>query len=291
MSSELELYETFHPNEVSINKFDNLIGIDSQKNTLLNTLNLLLNTKSIEVWKKKHHPRGLSFFDNYAKDPLIILSGEVGCGKTELANSIASPLAKKLDIIIKTYETPSNIRGSGRVGEISSRITEAFNIIKSKVVNDKLGILIIDEGDDLATSRSQNQAHHEDRAGLNVLIKQLDLLKKEKKKIVVILITNRENVLDPAFYRRATLHLKFERPNRENREKIFKHIFQNIKLNDSILKELLSSSEKNPPYTYSDLIQKIGTQALFKAIELNKPFSPEIYLDVLLKTEASPLIV
>jgi SpoVK/Ycf46/Vps4 family AAA+-type ATPase len=117
------------------------------------------------------------------------------------------------------------------------------------------------------------------------------LLKKEKKKIVVILITNRENVLDPAFYRRASLHLKFERPNRENREKIFKHIFQNVKLSESVLKELLSFSEKKPPYTYSDLIQKVGTQALFKAIELNKPFSPEIYLDTLNQTEATPLII
>ena len=76
--------------------------------------------------EEKTSSKRVKLFDNYAKDPLIILSGEVGCGKTELANSIASPLAKKLDIIIKTYETPSNIRGSGRVGEISSRITGNF---------------------------------------------------------------------------------------------------------------------------------------------------------------------
>jgi hypothetical protein len=37
-------------------------------------------------------------------------------------------------------------------------------------------ILVIDEADDLATGRGQTQAHHEDRAGVNVLIKQINQL-------------------------------------------------------------------------------------------------------------------
>ncbi|MGG2362463.1 AAA family ATPase, partial [Salmonella enterica] len=88
-----------------------------------------------------------------------------------------------------------------RVVEISNRITEAFTQAKSKVKGHDIGILIIDEADDLATDREQNQAHHEDRTGLNVLIKQIDTVGREKSNLAVILITNRLKVLDPAVVR------------------------------------------------------------------------------------------
>src|SRR5690606_12673165 len=129
---------------------------------------------------------------------------DVGCGKTELANAIGSPLAKLLNKRIKCFETPSNIRRAGRVGEISNRITQAFDSVKMQLGKSEPGILIIDEADDLATSREQNQAHHEDRAGLNVLLKQIDSISREGYSISVILITNRLSVIDPAVIRRAT---------------------------------------------------------------------------------------
>jgi len=75
------------------------------------------------------------------------------------------------------------------------------------------GILVLDEADDLATRRGQMQAHHEDRAGVNVLIKQIDQLSKAKAPITVIIITNRADVLDPAVVRRAALRLDFHRPD------------------------------------------------------------------------------
>ncbi len=288
--SELHIFETIHPNKEAENRFDNLIGIDSHKKILLDTLTYLLDKSKIDSWLKKHHPKGLKFFINNIKDPLVILSGEVGCGKTELANTVCTPLAKILDKRITLFETPSNIRGIGHVGELSARITESFESVLSKVSASNYAILIIDEGDDLATSRSQNQAHHEDRAGLNVLIKQIDLIKRSSKNIVVILITNREQVLDPAFLRRATLHLKFERPNEENRTKVFKYIFQDVKLSEDVLKSLLKASERKIPFSYSDLINRVGVQALYKAISDNKSFNPASYLEILKKTEPTPLI-
>src|SRR3569832_1960079 len=175
VGSSLQLHETRHP-DIFVTKFyDQLICIDVQKNELLRSLTFLVDKGIISRWSAKHHHKELQVVDHLdLSTPLIILSGEVGCGKTVLAQTIGSALAKKLDTIVKVFETPSNIRGSGLVGEISNRITEAFDSFKSKVGNDEVGLLIIDEADDIATSRSQNQAHHEDRAGLNVLIKQLD---------------------------------------------------------------------------------------------------------------------
>lgn len=292
VDNTINLSETVHPKNSAEILYQQLIGIDSHKESLLNTLSLLLNTEGVDKWQIKHHYKGLDILSQIETGtPLIILSGEVGCGKTALAQSIGSPLHHKLNRKVITFETPSNIRGSGMVGEVSNRITAAFEIVKSKLKNE-IGILIIDEGDDLATSRAQNQAHHEDRAGLNVLIKQLDLIKRQNIKLAVILITNRLGVLDPAIRRRASLELTFERPNTDSLKKVFQSLFKNTDYKVNDMNDLIESAQSNQiPYSYSDLIQKIGRQALFNAIAQDMPFSIELYKSILEQTEPSPLIV
>ena len=289
---DLKLNETLHPNGVSSIDFEELVGIDSQKEELLNTLYMMFDSSIINEWHKKYHNGKLSFLKKVSSGlPVIILSGDVGCGKTALANAVATPLAKKIDSQIFCFETPSNIRGAGRVGEISNRITEAFEQIKGKLGKSSYGVLIIDEADDLATSREQNQAHHEDRAGLNVLIKQIDLITREGYKLIVILITNRLKVIDPAVIRRASCVIKFYRPNESARKVVFEYLFNGACLNDKDIKDLVEASEhEKTPYSFSDLIQKIGKQAIFKAVNENKPFSKEIYLEVLGTIEPSPML-
>jgi SpoVK/Ycf46/Vps4 family AAA+-type ATPase len=291
--NEIHVAEMQHPNGQAEEQYQQLVGIDTLKQNLLDTLSLLLNTEGVSKWQKKHHPKGLDILNQLETGtPLIILSGEVGCGKTALAQSIATPLAKKLggNGKIWTYETPSNIRGVGMVGEISNRITAVFDIVKQKL-KQNIGILIIDEGDDLATSRAQNQAHHEDRAGLNVLIKQLDLIKRSGAKLAVILITNRLGVLDPAIRRRASLELSFERPNDEALKMVFQSLFGNSdSLNEELADFIVTAKSKEIPYSFSDLIHKVGRQALFKAISTEVPFSASLYKSILIGTEPSPLI-
>jgi SpoVK/Ycf46/Vps4 family AAA+-type ATPase len=224
--------------------------------------------------------------------PLIILSGDVGCGKTELANSVATPLAKLIDRRIKCFETPSNIRGAGRVGEISNRITMAFDAIKSQLGKSEPGILIIDEADDLATSREQNQAHHEDRAGLNVLLKQIDSIARDGYSIVVLLITNRLSVIDPAIIRRATRTILFTRPDEDQRAKVFEHVFKGIDLSKKDVNDLVKASapRSGVPFSFSDLIQKAGRQAIYSAIHLDEPLSKVRYIEELNSINPSPII-
>lgn len=289
---EVQLNEMRHPNPVAQNNYDNLIAIDEQKATLLNTLHLFFDIDRVSKWHKKHHHSKLSFFENIVSGtPLIILEGDVGCGKTALAHTIATPLGKLIDKRVLCFETPSNIRGAGRVGEISNRITEAFTQAKTKVKGQDVGILIIDEADDLATDREQNQAHHEDRAGLNVLIKQIDSIGRERSNLAVILITNRLKVLDPAVLRRATQIIRFERPDKGSRKKVFQYIFAGTDINVKDIDELVNASErKDTAYSFSDLIQKVAKQALFKAIEEDKPFDKNIYMKILEKVHPSPAI-
>lgn len=289
---EVKLQEHRHPNQSAESSYNDLIAIDEQKEKLLNTLELFFNRTKVDQWQKKHHPKGLEFFQNLTGgNPLVILSGDVGCGKTALAHSIASPLAKLLDKRIVVYETPSNIRGAGRVGEISNRITDAFEQVKSKIKVGQLGLLIIDEADDLATDRDQNQAHHEDRAGLNVLIKQIDLIARENIELGVILITNRLKVLDPAIIRRATQVIEFGRPDGDSRSLVFKRLFKGSTLTETDYQDLVeASANPDTPYSFSDLIQKAGKQALYYAIQNNLPFEKEVYLKAIKETKPSPII-
>jgi SpoVK/Ycf46/Vps4 family AAA+-type ATPase len=290
---ELQLSEVRHPNKDAQFKYDSLIAIDKQKDTLLNTLNLFFDTEHVSNWHKKHHQSSLVFYNNMLSGtPLIILEGDVGCGKTALAHTIATPLANKLDARIFCFETPSNIRGAGRVGEISNRITEAFTQVKSKVKGNEKGILIIDEADDLATDREQNQAHHEDRAGLNVLIKQIDLIARDKVNLAIILITNRLKALDPAVVRRASQIIRFDRPDNESRKKLFEFILKGSVINTKDIDELVEATEsKSLPFSFSDLVQKIGKQALYIAIQQDVPFNKEVLLRIIKETKPSPSIL
>jgi SpoVK/Ycf46/Vps4 family AAA+-type ATPase len=289
---EIKIQEQKHPNQAAEAAYYDLIAIDEQKNALLNTLALFFDKDKVDKWQKKHHPQGLEFFENLAGGtPLIILSGDVGCGKTALAHSIGSPLAKQIDKRVTVFETPSNIRGAGRVGEISNRITDAFEQVKSKIKSGQMGILIIDEADDLATDRDQNQAHHEDRAGLNVLIKQIDLIAREDIALAVVLITNRLKVLDPAVVRRATQIIEFTRPNADDRKLLFQRIFKGSTLSQIDYGELVeASAHPDTPYSFSDLIQKAGKQALYHAIQSNQAFGKDVYIKMIKRVTPSPII-
>lgn len=290
----INLQETSHPNEQAEKNFEALFGIDSNKQELLRSLLLMLDSQRLERWIKQHHPETEDFLkDLIGNQKLAILVGEVGCGKTMLANSIGTPLAKKLDKKILCLESPTNIRGQGMVGELSARITSLFDQAKSKVSNRNYGLLIIDEADDLATSRSQMQAHHEDRAGVNVLARQIDSLSKESINLAVILISNRLSALDPAILRRSATTLNFERPNAQIRQNLFVHLFKKLdfKSSDPEISDLVKITERDSlRFTFSDILKRGLKTALIVAIENEKPLTPLLLKNVLSTMQPTPML-
>lgn len=287
---ELKINITEHPNKVAETEFNQLTGIDKEKSNLLSSLIHLLDDKLINGWLKTHHNGNLPIFEHVnSGTPLIVLEGDVGCGKTALAQSIGTILSTSINKKVKVFETPSNIRGGGLVGEISNRITEAFDQTKRNLKKDDLGILIIDEADDIATSREQNQAHHEDRAGLNVLIKQLDLIKRDNKKLAVILITNRVGVLDPAVRRRCSLQLRFNRPTKDSLKDVLTYILSDVEASEKAIDDLAHElAKKEVLYSFSDLIQRVTKEAIHTSIENNSPFTIQSFKSALEKIEPSP---
>lgn len=289
--SELRLLETVHPTKEGMKDFEALFGIDSIKEALTDELALILDRKRLDDWGKRHHAKGLGILDiTRSTLPLILLSGDVGCGKTALASCVATPVARILDQRIVCLETPSDIRGGGHVGELSSRVTEAFAQAKTRAAAIGRAILVIDEADDLATGRSQMQAHHEDRAGVNVLIKQINLLSTSTAPVALIMITNRPDALDPAVIRRAALRLNFQRPNERARFAVFQRVLHGTNATDAQINELVKLTANKIPYTFSDLTDRIARLALRRAWKGNQPFGYSALKSAIAEVEPSPLM-
>lgn len=285
----VQLHEEKHPTASASARYDGLIGIDAQKADLLGYLLRVLDAESITRWARKHHPDGLPLTKRIEqRPPLVILAGEVGCGKTALATSIGSAVANALDRRVLALETPSDIRGGGLVGQLSERVTAAFNEARVKVGKDR-GILIIDEGDDLGTSRGQIQAHHEDRAGLNVLIKEIDRLARERAPIAVMLITNRLRALDAALVRRAHV-IRFERPNADARRQLFKSLLDGVAHEPKDITSLVRATDRSPPFSYSDIVERGVEAALLESLRGDRPLSVGALLDIFDKIEPTPLV-
>ena len=68
-----------------------LVGLDEQKEHITKVLGLLVNPEGIAMWVKKHHPSANKIVDIVLRrPPLIVLAGDVGSGKSELAYTIVT---------------------------------------------------------------------------------------------------------------------------------------------------------------------------------------------------------
>src|SRR5215467_10055667 len=89
------------PDPGASRRYKALVGIDDTKVRLCRSLGILVNPAGVRKWAKKFHSEELAllyFVDR--KPPLVILGGDVGTGKTELATTVADPIARQEDIDI-----------------------------------------------------------------------------------------------------------------------------------------------------------------------------------------------
>ncbi len=273
-----ELFEKriIYPDPDCKERLAQLVGLDSHKATLIKTISLMLNQSEVEKWVNKYHPKARKHFLDmiFRSSPLIVLEGDVGCGKSELAETAGDAVARKEGIDITLFPLSLSARGKGRVGEMTQLLSSAFDCIiseaeKLKQDNDKYTgalIFLIDEADALAQSRETEQMHHEDRAGVNAFVRGIDRIKNKKIPATVIMCTNRVNALDPAIRRRSTDILTFHRPNKEQRFLLLNLLFEGLEFSEKDIKTIseITGDNNNRSYgfTFSDLTQKL----LFKII-------------------------
>src|SRR5262249_61984834 len=76
--------------------------------------------------------------------------------------------------------------------------------------------------DAIAQSRELAQMHHEDRAGVNAVIRGIDDLSTGRLPAMVVMCTNRLAAIDPALRRRAAATFEFNRPTEEQRAAVLR---------------------------------------------------------------------
>lgn len=294
-----EMVLTF-PDPDALERYQNLIGLDKTKERLEKETEALLRPDLLEKWSKEKHGVRLPALDLLIRrPPLFIFAGDVGTGKTELAMTFGDRLARATDLPVELFCLSLRARGSGAVGEMTRLISEAFRHLRTKCP--KLGgngkkstgaaILLIDEADSLAQSRELAQMHHEDRAGVNALIRGIDDIAAAKLPCLTIMCSNRLSALDPAVRRRAAAVFEFARPTLELRQKLLATQLGGIdfsKVDLANIAESLGETESRPyGYTFSDITQRFIPSLILAAYPSRK-ITRELALRVIADTPPTP---
>lgn len=266
------------PNDRLARAYAALVGLDDIKERLEAEARIMLNPAKIDEWSQAAYGRRVRIADVFLdRPPLFLFVGDVGCGKTVLAESFGDRFARSDDIAVTLYRLSLNARGSGMVGEMTKLIAEAFAAVREaaeRVATDGeaargAAVLVIDEADALAQSREAAQMHHEDRAGVNALINGIDHLSGRRLPVMVVMCTNRPDAIDPAVARRAAATFGFGRPDLDQRRQVLSSYLGELGFGENDLKLIASATgeTKNRTYgaTYADLVQRLLPTLLLNA--------------------------
>ena len=182
-------------------KFDDVAGLDEEKNEMMEIVNFLKDPKQ--------------FYEMGAKIPRgVLLCGKPGTGKTLIAKAIAGE-AKVPFISMSGSEFIEMFAGLG-----ASRVRKLFE--KAKKVAPC--IVFIDEIDAIGSRRTSGSgAETENNQTLNQLLVEMDGFDTEET-IIVLAATNRPEMLDKALLRpgRFDRQITIALPDMKGREEILK---------------------------------------------------------------------
>ena len=151
----------------------------------------------------------------------ILFTGPSGTGKTITAEAIAKELNKKLYIV----NYPQVV--SKWFGELEKNMAEVF-----KKAKEDDGVLLFDEADALLSKRTTDSTSVS--SSLNRAV-NIALQETEKFNGIIIFTTNLSTNLDRAFERRINLKIKFDLPDENAREKIWRmHIPENAPVSKDV---------------------------------------------------------
>ena len=123
-----------------------LIGFETKFQRIYGNLKLLLDQEGLKNWSKKFHQNELPIISQLTdRYPLIILSGDVGTGKTVSAEAIADRIVRELGKEGFFLKLSTRVRGEGLHGQMGNLVNDAFAQLKNQAGKKRLAFLLIGE--------------------------------------------------------------------------------------------------------------------------------------------------
>lgn len=239
IDAKKELYQVMEPDET----IDEVILSDEVKKQIDIVLAAINNQKRlVEEWELS----GVGL-DNRAL--VLNFYGAPGTGKSMCARAIATKLNRKL-IQVNYSELESKY-----VGETPKNITNVFREAKE---ND--AVLVFDEADSFLSKRLTNITQAADY-GVNIT-RSVMLMELERFEGIVVFTTNLIANYDTAFKRRILASIRFELPDVNARQKIWKLHLHKMPLKDISVEELAEKFEGISGADIKDIIYYAALIAL-----------------------------
>lgn len=265
--------KNFGKKATSTAKFDDVAGIDEEKEQLQEIVEFLKNPKKYEEMGAKV-PKG------------VLLTGPPGTGKTLLAQAIAGEAG------VPFYQVTGSDFDEKFVGVGSSRVRSIFKKAKKNAPS----IIFIDEFDTVAQKRYTSRSYSEQT--LNQLLAEMAGFEC-KEGVIVIAATNYPEVLDKAVTRpgRFDRKISIPMPDVVAREKILMVHAKTKKLSKELslkevaaktvgfsgadLKNLLNESailavNRNAEYIETEDIEEAFARVIVGLAKKNKKITPEM---------------
>ncbi len=270
-----------------------LIGFEQRYQSIKKHLLIALLPEKVEEWSRRFHNEVIPLCDVIRQRyPLFLFCGDVGTGKTITAECVANRFTSDMDKEGFLLKLSTRVRGRGLHGEMSQLIQEAFENLKTQAGKRRLSFLLIDEADSIATLRTTEQMHQEEKASVNTLIQKIDNIRELGGRAVIFLCTNRPDVIDQAIVRRSALTVQFDRPTKKECLDLLAHDLRGTGLSEQDLDRLASMTSPGGihgdfGYTYSDFRMRFLPEALVRSFP-NQSLTFDVLAGAIKATPPSP---